>query len=59
MRSYIRVGCDDLLLRGEVGALLELKVSNGSRKSKIPIDSTKINEPTSGAYSRLFAWSPN
>lgn len=44
----VRIGGDYLLLRGKFGALLELKVSDGSRKSEVAVDTTKIDEATGG-----------
>ena len=48
MYLNIRVGGDYLLLRGKFGALLELKVSDGPRKSEVAVDTTEIDEATGG-----------
>lgn len=50
----IREGGDDLVLGGQLGALLELKVTNSARKSEVTIDSTEIDEATCGGDSILL-----
>jgi hypothetical protein len=44
----IRVGGNYLLLGREVGALLELEVSDSSRQGEIAVDTTEIDEASSG-----------
>ena len=51
----VREGGDNLLLRGKVGALFELEITDGSGERKVAIDSTEIDEPSSGTYSCLLA----
>jgi hypothetical protein len=50
----VRVGGDDLLLRRQLGALLELKIANCSGKRKVAVDTTEIDESSSSYYPRLF-----
>jgi hypothetical protein len=52
----IRVGGDDLLLRRELGALLELEITNCPGKRKVAVDTTEIDESSSSYYPRLFTW---
>ena len=44
----------NLLLRGEVGTLLELEVANGSAQRKIAVDSAEIDETACRTDSRLL-----
>ena len=53
MSDNVREGCDNLLLRREFGALLEFKVSDGTREGKIAIDSIEIDE-TAGSTNAGF-----
>lgn len=55
VNSDVRVGGDDLLLRGKFGALLELKVSDSTRQSKVTVDAAEIDKPTGGRNASLFA----
>ena len=55
--SHIGVGGDDLLLRRKIGALLELKVTDGTGQGEVAVDATKVDEATSGANSCLLACS--
>lgn len=43
-----------LLFRRQICTLFELKVADGSAQCQIAIDSSKINETTSRAYTRLL-----
>lgn len=45
----------NLLLRGKVGALLELKVANGSGERKVAVDAAKVDEAAGCGDSRLLA----
>jgi hypothetical protein len=56
VNSDIGVGSNDLLLRREVGALLELKVTDGTRQGEVAVDTTKVDEATSGANSSLLTY---
>lgn len=53
--SDIWVGCNNLLLWGKLGALLELEVSNGSRQSEVAVNTSEVNKPTSSSDSCLLA----
>lgn len=46
---------DNLLLRGKIGALLELEIANGSAEGKVAIHATKVNESTRSADACLLA----
>ncbi len=50
----IGIGRDNLLLGGELGALLELEVSDGSREGQVSVDAAKVDKATSSRDSRLF-----
>jgi hypothetical protein len=50
----IGVGRDDLLLRRQLGALLELEISDGPRQGKIAVHATKVDEAARSRDSRLF-----
>lgn len=56
MGYHIGESCDDLLFGGEVGALLEFKVADGTRQGQVAVDSAKIDESASSANSGLFAY---
>lgn len=56
MNGHVRVGGDDLLLRGQIGALLELEVANGTGQGKVAVDTTEVDEATSGADSCLLTF---
>jgi len=45
----------DLLFRRELGALLELEISNGSRESEISVDAAKVDKTTGSRNARLLA----
>jgi hypothetical protein len=49
-------GGDYLLLRGEVGALLELEVADGTRQGEVAIDAAKVNEAACCLDTGLFGW---
>ena len=55
--SHVREGGDDLLLGRKVGALLEFKVANGTRKSQVAVDTAKVDEAACGTDSGLLACS--
>lgn len=46
---------NDLLLGRKVGALLELKIANGTRQGKVAIDTTKVDEATGSADAGFLA----
>lgn len=56
MLLNIRERGDDLLLRGELGALLELEITNGTRQSKIAIDTAEVNKPSCSYDAVLLVW---
>lgn len=47
-------GGDDLVLGRKVGALLELKVTDGARQGKVAIDAAKVDEATGSGDAVLF-----
>jgi hypothetical protein len=49
-------GSDYLLLGWEIGALLELKITNGTRQSEVTIDTSKINEAACRLDTRLLGY---
>ena len=55
---YLDVGesGDDLLLRGQIGALLEFEITNGTREGEVAIDTAKVDETTGGADTSLLAY---
>ena len=55
MNYHVGVSCDDLLLRCQLGTLLELEVTNGTGQCKVAIDSTEVDEATSGSDTCLLA----
>jgi hypothetical protein len=54
VNSHVGVGSDNLLLRREIGALLVLKVTDGTGEGEVAVDTTKVDEATSGANSGLL-----
>ena len=56
VNSHIGESGDNLLLRGQFGALLELEVTNGSRESKVAVDTAKVDKAAGGTDTGLFAW---
>jgi hypothetical protein len=56
MLLNVRVCGDNLLLRGELGALLELKIANGTRQGKVAIDTAKVNESSCSCDTVLLVW---
>ena len=52
--SHIRERSDNLLLRREVRALLELKVTDSSAECKVAVHATKVDETTCGANASLL-----
>lgn len=57
MHCHIGVGSDDLLLGGKLGALLELKVTNGAGQGEVTVDTAEVDEATRGTNSGLLACS--
>ena len=55
MHSDVGIGSDDLLLRRQLGALLELEVTNGPRQGQVAVDTAKVNETTSSADTGFLA----
>jgi hypothetical protein len=55
VNGHVGESSDDLLLRREVCALLELKVANSSAKSEVAVDSAKVDEATGCADASLLA----
>jgi hypothetical protein len=55
--SHVGVGGDNLLLWRKIGALLELKVTDGTREGEVAVDTTKVDKATSGANSGLLTYS--
>lgn len=54
VNGHVWEGCHDLLLWGQLGALLKLKVANGAGKCEVAVHATKVNEATSGANSSFL-----
>ena len=46
----------NLLLRGKLGALLELEVTDGPREREVAVYSTKVNEPAGGRDPSFLAY---
>ena len=55
MNGHIRERSDDLLLRREVCALLELKVTDSSAERKVAVHTTEVDKATCGANASLLA----
>jgi hypothetical protein len=55
VHCHVGVRSDNLLLGRQIGALLELKVTNRTRESQVAVDATKVDKATGGANSGLFA----
>lgn len=55
MDSHIRERSDDLLLRREVCALLELKVTDSSAEREVAVHATEVDEATCSADASLLA----
>ena len=53
--GHIGERSDDLLLRREVRALLELKVTNGSAEREVAVHATEVDEATCSANASLLA----
>lgn len=49
-------GGDYLLLRGKIGALLELKVAYRARQGKVAVDTAEINEAASSLNTCLLGY---
>lgn len=56
MNSHVRECCDDLLLRREIRALLELKVADSSAEGKVAVHSAEVDETTCCANASLLAF---
>lgn len=56
MDSHIGISGNDLLLRRQVGALLELEIADGTGKGEVAVDTTKVDEAAGGANSCLLAY---
>lgn len=55
VNSHVGESGDNLLLRGQFGALLELEVTNGSRESKVSVDTAKVDKAAGGTNTSLLA----
>jgi hypothetical protein len=51
----VREGSDDLLLRGKIGALLELEVTYRSREGEVAVDAAEIDESSSSLNACLLS----
>ena len=56
MRDHIGECSDNLLLGSEIGTLLELEVTDGTRQRQVAVDSAEVDEATSGTDSGLFSY---
>jgi hypothetical protein len=57
MNHNIGVCCNNLLLWGQLGTLLEFEVSNSTGEGEVAIHPTEIDETAGGSDSCLLAWS--
>jgi hypothetical protein len=55
VNGHIRERSDDLLLRREVCALLELKVTDSSAECKVAVHTTEVDKATCSANASLLA----
>lgn len=55
VNGHIGESGDNLLLGGQFGALLELEVTNGSRESKVAVDTAKVDKAAGGTDTSLLA----
>jgi len=55
VNGHVGESSDDLLLRWEVCALLELKVTDSSAEGKVAVDSAEVDEATGCADAGLLA----
>ena len=55
---YLDVGerSNDLLLRGEIGALLELEVTYRAGQGKVAVDATEVDKASCGLDTCLLGW---
>lgn len=56
VHGHIGECSDNLLLGSQLGALLELEVTNGSREGKVAVDTAKVDKAAGGTDTGLFAW---
>lgn len=56
MLRNVRIRRNDLPLRVQVLPLLELKVSQRSRESKVTVNTAKLDKPATGDDAGLLAW---
>jgi hypothetical protein len=54
---HIGVGGHNLLLGGKLGALLELKVTDGAGQSEVTVDTAEVDEATCSTNAGLLACS--
>lgn len=54
--GHIGEGGDDLLLRRQVGALLELEIANSTGQGEVAVHTAKVDEATGCADSCLFTY---
>ena len=52
----VGVSGDNLVLGGQLGALLEFEVSNGARQSQVAVDAAKVDETTGGSNAVLLLY---
>jgi hypothetical protein len=57
VHSHVGVGSHDLLLGGKLGALLELKVTDGAGQGEVAIHAAEVDEATRGTNTGLLACS--
>lgn len=56
MDSHIGIGGDNLELRGQLSALLELKIANGTGQGKVAVDTAEVDETAGSNDTRLLAY---
>lgn len=54
MLLNIGVGCNDLVLGGQLSALLELKITDSTREGKVAVHSAEVDKTTSSCDSVLL-----
>lgn len=58
MHLDVGVGGNDLVLGGELGALLELKIANSTGQGQVAVDAAEVDKATRGCDSILLVYMP-
>jgi hypothetical protein len=56
MDGYIWISGNNLLLRRQLRALLELEVTNRAGQGQIAIDTPKVDKSSRSTYTSFLAW---